>query len=166
MDRKDLIEQKKNNLYFKNLMRSMNTITTIEIYEAGEERETYKQIISSYYELWKKSKIKPNSKLTYAANDNQCINWIIDKAELTSKKEYVFTTNEYSEGYAKIILNDLSESILQLWHHQDKANDLHGSLKCGFSKGFCLIDLLDKRVIEVALASDDEYNYQLWQWYY
>lgn len=39
-------------------------------------------------------------------------------------------------------------------------------LKCGFNKGFCLIDLLDKKVIDVALASDDEYNYQLWQWYY
>jgi hypothetical protein len=138
MDRKYLIEQKKNNLYFKNLMVSMNAITTIEIYEAGEERDIYKQIISSYYELWKKNEIRPNSKLACTANENQCIKWIIDKAELTSKEAYIFIKNGYYEGYAKIILNDLSESILQLLHHEEKVNDLHGSVKCGFSKGFLL----------------------------
>ncbi|WP_160679789.1 hypothetical protein [Clostridium sp. C8-1-8] len=166
MDRKELIEQKKKQLYFKNLMKSMNAVTTIEIYEAGAERELYKKIISSYYEVWRKSKIKPYSKLTCEANDNQCYKWIIDKAKLTSKKDYIFINGGYYEGYAKIILNNLSESVLQLWDYKGKINALQGSLKCGFSKGFCLIDLLDKRVIEVALTSDDEYNYHLWQWYY
>ena len=166
MDRKELIEQKKKQLYFRNLMRSMNAITTVEIYETGAERDFYKNIISSYYELWQKSKIDPYSKLTCKANDNQCCEWIIDEAELTSKKEYIFINEGYYKGYAKIILNNLSESVHQLWYHDSKLNDLHGSHKCGLSKGFCLIDLVDKRVIDFALVSDDEYNYQLWKWHY
>ncbi|MBZ9634871.1 hypothetical protein [Clostridium sp. FP1] len=166
MDRKELIEQKKKQLYFKNLMKSMNAVTIIEIYEIGAERDYYKNIIYSYYELWQQSKIEPYSKLICKADDNQCCKWIIDEARLTSEKEYIFINGGYYEGYALIIINDLSESVLQLWYHNWKLNDLHGSLKCGFGEGFCLIDLVDKKVIDVALVSDDEYNYQLWQWYY
>ncbi|KIL06834.1 hypothetical protein SR42_17010 [Clostridium botulinum] len=166
MDRKELIEQKKKQLYFRNLMKSMNAVTTKEIYETAVEREFYKKIIFSYYELWGKGQIKPYSKLKCEANDNKLCKWIADKVELTSKKEYVFINIGYCEGYAKIVLNNLYESVLQLWYHEEKINDLYGSLKCGFGKGFCLIDLLDRKVIEVALVSDDEYNYQLWQWNY
>ena len=97
--------------------------------------------------------------MTCKAADNQCCKWIIDEAELTSEKEYIFVKAVYYKGYAKIILNDLSESVLQLWYHQRKINDLQGSIKSGFCKGFCLIDLQGKKVIDVSLASDDEYNY-------
>ena len=166
MNRKKLIEQKKKQLYFKNLMKSINAVTTKEIYETGAERDYYKNIISSYYELWQKGNIEPYSKLTYKATDNQCYKWIIDQAELTMDKEYIFIKGRYYECYAKIILNDLSEAVLQLWYHELKLNNLHSSMECGFGKGFCLIDLVDKKVIDVALVSDDEYNYQLWQWYY
>lgn len=166
MNRKELIEQKKKQLYFKNLMKSINVVTTKEIYETGAERDYYKNIISSYYKLWQKGNVEPYSKLTCKATDNQCCKWIIDQAELTMDKEYIFIKDGYYEGYAKIILNDLSEAILQLWYHELKLNNLHSSIECGFGKGFCLIDLVDKKVIEVALVSDDEYNYQLWQWYY
>lgn len=166
MDRKELIQHKKKKVYFKNLMKSMNAITTIEIYETGAEWEFYKNIISSYHKLWRKSKIDQYSKLPCKANDNQCCKWIIHKAELTSEKEYIFINDGYYEGYAKIILNNLTESVLQLWNHERKLNNLHGSLKGGFNEGFCLIDILDKKVIDVALVSDDEYNYQLWKWYY
>ncbi|MHC1747297.1 MAG: hypothetical protein AB9856_02780 [Cellulosilyticaceae bacterium] len=167
MNRKELLEQKKKQLYFRNLMNSMNEISTIEIYKTDIEKEFYKKIISSYHEVWKKDEIKPYSKLTCKASDIQIYKWIIDKAELTRKKEYIFIINDgYCEGCAKIILNNLSESVLQLWYHEGKIIDLQGSLKCGFGKGFCLIDLLDKKVIEVALVSDDEYNYQLWKWDY
>ncbi|EKQ57608.1 MULTISPECIES: hypothetical protein [unclassified Clostridium] len=64
MNRKELIEQKKKQLYFKKLMESMNAITTIKIYESGVERDFYKSIISSYRELWRKSKWEACSKLT------------------------------------------------------------------------------------------------------
>lgn len=74
--------------------------------------------------------------------------------------------NIYCEGYAKIIFNDLSEAVIQLWYHELKLKNLYSSMECDFSKGFCLIDLVDKKVIDVALVSDDEYNYQLWQWHY
>ncbi|SHJ93563.1 hypothetical protein SAMN02745163_02869 [Clostridium cavendishii DSM 21758] len=166
MDRKELIEHKRKQLYFKNLMNSMNAITIIEIYEIGDERDYYKNIISLYYELWRQSNIEPYSKLTCTTDDNQFCKWIIDKAELTSKKEYIFINGGYYEGYAKITISNLSEAVLQLLYHDLKLNDLHGSCKCGFGEGFCLIDLVDKKVIDVALVSDDEYNYQLWQWYY
>ncbi|GLC31185.1 hypothetical protein [Clostridium omnivorum] len=166
MDRKALIEQKKKQLYFKNLMKSMNAITTIEIYESGSERDFYKKVISSYYELWQKSKIEPYSKLTCNSDDIQCYKWIINKAQLTCEKEYIFVNSRYCDGYAKIILNDLSESASQLWCHDWTLNDLQGSLKYGFGKGFCLIDLLDEQVIDIGLVSDDEYNYQLWLWNY
>lgn len=166
MDRKALIEKKKKQLHFKNLMGSMRAITTIEIYEAGAEKEFYKKIMSSYYELWRQNKLKPCSKLTCESKDNELSDWILTQVGLSSKIEYIFINSGYGEVYAKIILNHLSESILELWYHEAKSIALRGSLKDGFSKGFCLIDPLNKRVIEVALVSDDEYNYQLWQWYY
>lgn len=89
MNRKELIEKKKKQLYFKNLMKSINAITTKEIYETGTEREYYKSIISSYYKSWQKGNIEPYNKLTCKANDNQCCKWIIDQAKLTIDKEYI-----------------------------------------------------------------------------
>ncbi|WP_238918314.1 hypothetical protein [Clostridium sp. YIM B02555] len=166
MNRKVLIEQKKKQLYFKNLMKSMNAVTTKEIYETDTVREYYKNIISSYYKLLERDNIEPYSKLTCRATDKQCCKWIIEQAKLKIDKEYIFIKGGYYEGYAKIILNDLSESVLQLWYHELKLNNLKSSIECGFCKGFCLIDLIDKKVIDVSLVSDDEYNYQLWQWNY
>jgi hypothetical protein len=52
MNRKELIEQKKKQLYFKNLMKSIDVVTTKEIYEIGTERDYYKDIIYSYHKLW------------------------------------------------------------------------------------------------------------------
>ncbi|HAK44202.1 MAG TPA: hypothetical protein DCM59_17800 [Clostridium sp.] len=166
MDRNELIKQKKKQLYFKNLMKSMNKITTLKIYQNDIEKNYYKNIISSYNKLWQKRRIEPYSKLTCKSNDVQCCKWIIDKVQLSSEKEYIFICSGYCEGYAKIILDNLSEAVLQLFYHQCKINELQGSSKGGFSLGFCLIDLLDKRVIDVSLDSDDEYNYSLYRWYY
>lgn len=166
MNRKELIEQKKKQLYFKNLMKSIDVVTTKEIYEIGTERDYYKDIIYSYHKLWQDGGIKPYSKLTCKATDKQCCNWIIDQAELKCDKEYIFIKVGYYEGYAKIIFNNLYEAVLELWNHELKLHDLYCSVNYGFCKGFCLIDLSDKKIIDVALVSDDEDNYQLWQWYY
>lgn len=90
MNSKTNIELKKKHNYLKKLLQDIDSISYFEIYENEYQIEVYDNIMALYHTLWSKNNITPKSKFNNKSSIKSIANWLIETAELTAGKEYVF----------------------------------------------------------------------------
>ncbi|WP_252236141.1 hypothetical protein [Clostridium sp. ZS1] len=156
MDRREVINKKKQCLFLKNMIKNMDSIELIDIYEeSSEEISCYKNKMDEFLELGHQNKLEA-IKVSCGYNDDYYFNWILQQVkQINSNDEWLIFKDEW---WAKVKSNERKKAINDLWYH---AKFSYGTSPKGYYCGFLAINISIDMIIDVGLYSDDEYNYQL-----
>ena len=149
MRNKELLEKKKKLQETCNILKIMNSIKILHIYETNENPELT-QIENSFNELGVYSNDKkPDDRISSKSTEDEIIQWISGLL-LLKKNDILFL---YCNGlWVKIEVTNEQLIIKELWNHE------RNYFKTNYCVGFRIVLCTMDRMFEFGFDSRDEYN--------
>ena len=149
MRNKELLEKKKKLQETRNILKIMNSIKILHIYETNENPELT-QIENSFNELGVNSNNKkPDERISSKSTEDEIIQWISGLLLLKKNDILFWYCNRL---WVEIEVTNEQLIIKELWNHEKNY------FKTNYCAGFLIVPSTMDRMFEFGFDSRDEYN--------